>query len=279
MRLPVLLCLLLAACGTAYEVPVSGGPAVPPPQLPAGSARTPADFARVAARVEPAGEGLCREENPDAPARWCNYRIALDSDPKMPPNAFQTEGEDGRPVVVLGASLLAEMRSDDEIAFVLSHEMSHHIAGHIPKQAAAAGARRADLRRHRRRRRRPLRRPGLRPGDRAGDGHRRHPRVRAPIRRATSSRPTPSAPTSPPAPATTPSAAPRSSSARRSPTPAARRSSPATPARRSARPRSPRSPPRSAASRRSASSRPPAASPEKFAAAAILGVARHRRPP
>ena len=52
----------------------------------------------------------------------------------MPPNAFQTQGEDGRPVVTVGVTLLAEMQSDDEIAFVLSHEMSHHIAGHIPKQ-------------------------------------------------------------------------------------------------------------------------------------------------
>ena len=136
MRLPVILCLFLAGCGASYEVPVAGpGPAGPAPVVPAGPPRTAADFARVAARVEPAGEGLCREENPQAPGRWCDYRIALDADPRMPPNAFQTEGEDGRPVVVLGASLLAEMRSDDEIAFVLSHEMSHHIAGHIPKQA------------------------------------------------------------------------------------------------------------------------------------------------
>ena len=42
----------------------------------------------------------------------------------MPPNAFQTRGRDGRPVVVVGARLLAEMQSDDELAFVLSHEMS-----------------------------------------------------------------------------------------------------------------------------------------------------------
>ena len=52
----------------------------------------------------------------------------------MPPNAYQSEGEDGRPNVTVGVTLLDEMRSDDEIAFVLSHEMSHHIAGHLPKQ-------------------------------------------------------------------------------------------------------------------------------------------------
>jgi Zn-dependent protease with chaperone function len=138
MRLPVLLCLLLAGCGTTYEVPgIGGAPVGAPaaaPEAPAGNARTAADFNRVVARVAPQGERLCREENPGAPGGWCDFRIALDRDPRMPPNAYQTEGEDGRALVVVGATLLDQMRSDDEIAFVVSHEMSHHIAGHIPKQ-------------------------------------------------------------------------------------------------------------------------------------------------
>ena len=107
----------------------------PAPVVASGASRTGADFQRVAARVVPAGEGLCREENPGAPAGWCQYRIGLDTDPGMPPNAYQTIGEDGRPVVVMGVSLLAEMQSDDEIAFVLAHEMGHQIAGHLPRQA------------------------------------------------------------------------------------------------------------------------------------------------
>jgi predicted Zn-dependent protease len=37
-------------------------------------------------------------------------------------------------VVVVGSKLLAEMQSNDELAFVLSHEMGHQIAGHIGKQ-------------------------------------------------------------------------------------------------------------------------------------------------
>lgn len=136
MRLPLLACLLLAACGTTYELPPAGqAPLAPAPVAAVGPARTPADFARVVARVEPAGEGLCREENPNAPSGWCRFRIALDEDPGKPPNAYQTEGPDGSPLVVVGTPLLAEMRSDDEIAFVLSHEMSHHIAGHLPKRA------------------------------------------------------------------------------------------------------------------------------------------------
>ena len=129
------LCLLLAACGASYEVPaVAPGPVATAPARPGGSARTSADFARVVARVEPAAEAFCREEDPAAPPPFCDFRITLDTNPKLPPNAFQAEGRDGRPDVVFGATLLGQMRSDDEIAFVLSHEASHHIAGHIPKQ-------------------------------------------------------------------------------------------------------------------------------------------------
>lgn len=140
MRSPAVLLplALLAACGTTYEVPLGAAPSGALPaaasQAPAGRARTSADFARVASRIEPVAERFCREENPRAPAAWCDYRIRLDNDPRMPPNAYQSEGEDGRPNVTVGVTLLGEMRSDDEIAFVLSHEMSHHIAGHIPKQ-------------------------------------------------------------------------------------------------------------------------------------------------
>jgi predicted Zn-dependent protease len=101
-----------------------------------------ADFRRVVARVAPQGEQLCREENPGAPGRWCEFQIALDPDPRAPPNAYQAQGENGRALVVMGATLLAQMRSDDEIAVVVSHEMAHRIAGHIPKrqQQQALGA-------------------------------------------------------------------------------------------------------------------------------------------
>lgn len=132
-RLAALLCLGLAACGPTYLLPESGPAAVSAGQVPPGPSRNAADFRRVVARVEPAGEAFCREEIP-APPKACDFRIRLETDPRMPPNAYQAEGEDGRPLVVVGATLLAEMRSDDEIAFVLSHEMSHHIAGHIPRQ-------------------------------------------------------------------------------------------------------------------------------------------------
>lgn len=128
------LCLALSACGTTYQVPVAGAPGGPVATGPAGASRTAADFARVVSRVEPAAEAFCREETSGAPAGFCDYQIMLDTDPNEAPNAYQTRGDDGRPVIVVVASLLREMQSDDEIAFVLSHEASHHVAGHIPKQ-------------------------------------------------------------------------------------------------------------------------------------------------
>lgn len=138
MRLPLLFALLLAGCGTTYAVPMidgtaAGGPTpASAPAAAAGPARTRSDFARVAARVEPAAERLCRQELPNASTDACDFRILIDT--KMEPNAYANIGEDGRPQITFAASLLRLMDSDDEIAFVLSHEAGHHIAGHIAKQ-------------------------------------------------------------------------------------------------------------------------------------------------
>ena len=150
------------------------------------------------------------------------------------------------------------MQSDDEIAFVLSHEMSHHIAGHIPKQqqqqvlgalilgglVAAAGNPNGGPASdqaiqpghgHRRLRRRPQLLADLRArGRHARRLHRRPRRLRPRARRADLPPPGAGQPRRPAA------------------------SSPATRAPRSARPPSPASPPRSAASRPWASSRAPA---------------------
>lgn len=133
----LLLGFTLAACASpSYEVPAPGPTptAVAVRPDPGGSPRRAGDFRRVASRVETVGERFCREELPRAPAIHCDFVIVLEDDPRMPPNAFQTRGPDGRPVVVMSTRLLGQMRSDDEIAFVLSHEMAHHIADHIPRQ-------------------------------------------------------------------------------------------------------------------------------------------------
>ena len=230
--------------------------------MPPGGARTPADFRRVALRVKPVAESFCREEAPSAPPDYCDFKVVLDGNPRMPPNAFQTRDENGRPVVVMGENLLIEMRSDDEIAFVLSHEMSHHIAGHIPKQqqqqvlgalilggiVAAAGN--------------PYGAPA---SDRAIEqamdvgayvGARAYSQSYELEADTIGAFVAVRAGYDPERGAAILAAPP-------SPTPAARRFSPATRARRSARPRSPASPPRSAASRPPASR--PAPGPRRLA--------------
>lgn len=138
-RLIPLAAAALAACGPAYQIPVApqsgAGPVSPAAAGPSRSyAAARADWNRVVARVEPVAERVCREEVPGQPGDFCDFRIRLVEDPDAPPNAFQTIDRDGRPLVVMTSSLLADTRGADEIAFVLAHETGHHIAGHIGRQ-------------------------------------------------------------------------------------------------------------------------------------------------
>ncbi|MEM8571722.1 MAG: M48 family metalloprotease [Pseudomonadota bacterium] len=133
--------LLLAACAQNSNVPVPTSTTVQIERT-SGEPRSQGDFSRVARRVEPVAETFCREEAPSAGRSYCDFQILLDTSPSSPPNAFQTLSRDGRPVLVLTSALLEEMRSDDEIALVLSHEAAHHVAQHLPKlqQSQAFGA-------------------------------------------------------------------------------------------------------------------------------------------
>jgi predicted Zn-dependent protease len=54
-------------------------------------------------------------------------------DPRVGPNAFQTIGRDGRPLIVFTSALLREAGSRDEVAFVLAHEAGHQIADHLTR--------------------------------------------------------------------------------------------------------------------------------------------------
>ena len=142
MSKPFALCLALAltACGTTYQTPAPDTrqvqAAARPQTLPPARSQSRAlsDFRRAAPRVGVQARAFCREERPRAAARDCDFQIKLIDDPKAPPNAYQTIGKDGRPLIVLTISLLAQTGSADEIAFVLSHEAGHHIAGHLGKQ-------------------------------------------------------------------------------------------------------------------------------------------------
>jgi Zn-dependent protease with chaperone function len=152
MRQPLIataLSLAITACATSYQTPTASPITVPvsdvPPdaQAPARSiARAVGEFRAVSPQVERAAEVFCREELPGRHPRYCDFKIRLIEDRRAPPNAFQTLDRDGRPLIVVTVSLLAEVGSADEIAFVMSHEAGHHIAGHLSKQQSTqmAGA-------------------------------------------------------------------------------------------------------------------------------------------
>lgn len=85
-------------------------------------------FVAVVDRVEPVAETACRQL---APRASCNFTIYVDPDRTQPANAAQTLDKNGNPVVIFNINLLMEARNEDELAFVLGHEVAHHIRGHI----------------------------------------------------------------------------------------------------------------------------------------------------
>jgi predicted Zn-dependent protease len=99
-------------------------------------------FARVARQVAPVARQSCRSLYPTAPVTFCDFRTAILNDPGQPPNAFQTIGRDGRPVITFNINMLRTARNDHEIAFVMGHEAGHQIARHLIRKSGnrAAGA-------------------------------------------------------------------------------------------------------------------------------------------
>jgi Zn-dependent protease with chaperone function len=116
--------------------PAPASPPSPTAAPPARGQSALADYRRVAPRVEAAAEAFCRQEYPSRPNNFCDFDLRLIDDPRAPPNAFQTVGRDGRPIIGITTSLLAQTGSPDEIAFVLSHEAGHHLANHLSRQQA-----------------------------------------------------------------------------------------------------------------------------------------------
>lgn len=94
-------------------------------------------FAAIAARMEPVIERECRARRRGAS---CNYIIQVETHPKAPSNAYQGEDRYDRPTITFTRKLLAELRTDDEIAFVVGHEAAHHMRGHLPVKVEALTA-------------------------------------------------------------------------------------------------------------------------------------------
>lgn len=138
--LPIVAAIGLTAC--TLDIPTeTSAPSQPSasagPQV--SSSRAISNFNAVVARVEPVAERMCRQRTSGVN---CNFRIVVDDRPNQPPNAFQTLDENNRPIIGFTASLIADARNQDELAFILGHEAAHHIEGHIPQsqQSALEGA-------------------------------------------------------------------------------------------------------------------------------------------
>ena len=146
VKLVGLLCvLLLSACGSALAIKDFGratadrsnGPQEMEPNFipPSGA------FASVVAVVEPVGEDLCRRYRPQFN---CDFEVVVYKKNPNLVNAFQTIKSDGRPLIVFSQGLIEHARDEDELAFVLGHEMAHHLEGHLYQQyqSARSGAER-----------------------------------------------------------------------------------------------------------------------------------------
>lgn len=129
----LLLASLLGACaGGGYAVPdappgalraasaeIGGG--VAPARRELGDAGAQDAIRRVVARLAPAGAAVCREIGAGA----CAWRFLYDPDPEL--NAAAT----GQGAIVVQRGAAEYARNDDELAFVIAHEMAHHAADHV----------------------------------------------------------------------------------------------------------------------------------------------------
>lgn len=133
--------LALAACETTSTPPASTPPAAQPApkatQAPpkVSTRQAQANFASVVRQVEPVAERECRNRAPDLN---CDFKIVVENDPRLPPNAFQTLDRSGRPIIGFTIALIQDARNRDEIAFVMGHETAHHIERHLEQQRQSA---------------------------------------------------------------------------------------------------------------------------------------------
>lgn len=142
----------LSACGTTYVLPdiddTSATRAksmfveaqVETSRKQVSRATAERRFQRVARRVEPVAEKFCEAETASLKGFDCDVQVAIDHKLKIR-NAYFTYDKD-KPVIFMTMPILQDMQSDDEVAFVMSHEYGHLIGRHIQKQQqqALAGA-------------------------------------------------------------------------------------------------------------------------------------------
>jgi predicted Zn-dependent protease len=137
LRPLILSLVLLTGCTVAQPqrervtIPVPSQSAMPLFGAAIDQRATARSFVAVVQAVEPVAEAQCRARNPSVN---CDFRIVVDDRPGMPPNAFQTLDDAGRPIIAFTLALIGQLQNPDELAFVMSHEAAHHILGHLARQ-------------------------------------------------------------------------------------------------------------------------------------------------
>lgn len=134
----LLMCLI--GCSNVQNLPDStkNSQSQPIAKPTLGAQQAVQAYLRVGSQIEPIAERLCREKNPSAPSTYCDFQIKIDTSNTNTPNAYQTIGEDGRPIIAFNIPMLATIKNDHEIAFILGHEAGHQIRNHILKSSANA---------------------------------------------------------------------------------------------------------------------------------------------
>ena len=136
MRLISIILLTLSACATVPTAQPPEPEVAPATATVSRSAQAAVDaYVRVGRQVERVAEQVCREKNPRAPRGYCDFQIKVDDSQTNAPNAYQRIGKDGRPIIAFNIPMLAAVRNEHEIAFILSHEAAHQISNHIVRSS------------------------------------------------------------------------------------------------------------------------------------------------
>jgi len=132
--LTVLASVFLSACGGATMTPAPK-PVTSPKTPVAYIANPEASFSTVAKRVVHLAVTACREATINT---RCDFSVFVDNRYPEVVNAYQTQDRSGKPYIVFSVGLLNTARNEDELAFVLGHELAHHLAGHLQRQATSS---------------------------------------------------------------------------------------------------------------------------------------------
>tara|TARA_Y100000815_G_scaffold175380_1_gene159561 strand:+ start:476 stop:1306 length:831 start_codon:yes stop_codon:yes gene_type:complete len=148
----IFLTLGLTACGTTFELPELGELQSAQASKMFAEARSEGPrrtlstsageqrFRRVAPRIAQVGQQYCKAITADRKNFNCAVDVGIDREMKIRNAYFTYEG--ATPKIRISMPLLQDTASDDEVAFILSHEYGHLIGRHIEKQKqqALAGA-------------------------------------------------------------------------------------------------------------------------------------------